>query len=66
MKHEDLTHRIIIVMNVQREKQIKGWQRSKNIDCKNLTNSEWKDLSNDWRAKTFPDDTKERMTKWPN
>ena len=66
MKHEDLTHRIIIVMNVQREKQIKGWQRSKNIGCKNLTNSEWKDLSNDWRAKTFPDDTKERMTKWPN
>jgi putative endonuclease len=31
-----------------REKQIKGWQRSKKIELIESKNPEWKDLSSDW------------------
>jgi len=33
---------------IQREKQIKGWLRSKKIALIESTNPEWKDLSEEW------------------
>jgi len=33
---------------IQREKQIKGWLRSKKIALIETTNPEWKDLSEEW------------------
>jgi putative endonuclease len=33
---------------IEREKQIKGWLRSKKIKLIESMNPEWKDLSNDW------------------
>jgi putative endonuclease len=33
---------------LRREKQIKGWVRSKKITLIETTNAEWKDLSNEW------------------
>ena len=33
---------------VAREKQIKGWRRSKKIDLIESLNSTWRDLSEDW------------------
>ena len=34
---------------LNREKQIKGWLRKKKIELIELTNPEWKDLSNNWK-----------------
>jgi putative endonuclease len=34
---------------IEREKQIKGWLRSKKIKLIESVNPEWKDLSSDWR-----------------
>lgn len=36
---------------LRREKQIKGWVRSKKITLIETTNAEWKDLSNEWYRK---------------
>ena len=33
---------------IGREKQIKGWRRSKKIELINSQNRNWKDLSEDW------------------
>ncbi|MGB3716234.1 MAG: GIY-YIG nuclease family protein [Candidatus Promineifilaceae bacterium] len=33
---------------IGREKQIKGWRRSKKIELINSQNRKWKDLSEDW------------------
>jgi putative endonuclease len=33
---------------IAREKQIKGWRRSKKIDLIKSTNQKWTDLSEDW------------------
>jgi putative endonuclease len=33
---------------IAREKQLKGWLRSKKIDLIDSTNPEWKDLSEEW------------------
>ena len=33
---------------LEREKQIKGWLRTKKIALINSMNSEWKDLSEEW------------------
>ena len=33
---------------IEREKQIKGWLRSKKIDLIESMNPEWKDLSEEW------------------
>ena len=33
---------------LEREKQIKGWLRAKKIALINSTNTEWKDLSEEW------------------
>jgi len=33
---------------LEREKQIKGWLRSKKIALVNSTNPEWNDLSKEW------------------
>ncbi len=33
---------------IEREKQIKGWRRSKKIDLIKSINLKWKDLSEDW------------------
>ena len=33
---------------IEREKQIKGWLRSKKIKLIESVNTEWKDLSSDW------------------
>jgi putative endonuclease len=36
---------------IQREKQIKGWSRSKKIELVEAKNSDWKDLSEEWFKK---------------
>ncbi len=33
---------------IGREKQIKGWRRSKKIELINSQNRKWKDISEDW------------------
>jgi len=33
---------------IQREKEIKGWRRSKKIDLIKSNNPTWKDLAEDW------------------
>jgi putative endonuclease len=33
---------------IEREKQIKGWRRSKKITLIEARNPDWRDLSNDW------------------
>ena len=33
---------------IEREKQLKGWNRKKKIDLIESVNPEWKDLSKDW------------------
>jgi len=37
-----------ILAAIRREKQIKGWLRSKKIDLIESVNPEWRDLSNGW------------------
>ena len=36
------------VTNISREKQIKGWLRSKKVALVESMNPEWKDLSTEW------------------
>jgi putative endonuclease len=36
---------------IQREKEIKGWLRKKKIALIEMTNPEWKDLSEEWYEK---------------
>ena len=38
-----------VLAAIAREKQIKGWRRSKKIALIESTNAQWKDLSEDWR-----------------
>jgi len=45
---------------IAREKQIKGWRRSKKLNLVESTNPKWKDLSADWyptarKVKPHPD-----------
>jgi len=37
-----------ISMAIQREKEIKGWVRSKKIELIETKNRDWKDLSDEW------------------
>ena len=37
-----------IISAIEREKQIKGWRRSKKIELIESVNPKWKDLSMDW------------------
>ena len=37
-----------VIAAIAREKQIKGWRRSKKIALIESMNSEWRDLSEDW------------------
>ena len=37
-----------IIAAIEREKQIKGWRRSKKIELIESVNPKWKDLSMDW------------------
>ena len=34
---------------IRREKEIKGWRRSKKIELINSTNPKWEDLARDWQ-----------------
>ena len=40
---------------IRREKQIKGWRRSKKIELIESTNPEWRDLSEGWFISPPPD-----------
>ena len=40
---------------IAREKQIKGWLREKKIKLIEESNSEWKDLSEEWMLDSSPD-----------
>jgi putative endonuclease len=46
---------------LEREKQIKGWLRKKNIALIDSTNPEWKDLSEEWyeSSEEKPEETNE-------
>lgn len=37
-----------IYVMIEREKQIKHWRREKKINLINISNPQWKDLSEDW------------------
>jgi putative endonuclease len=39
-----------VLAAIAREKQIKGWRRSKKIALIETMNPQWKDLSEDWRG----------------
>ena len=39
-----------VLAAIAREKQIKGWRRAKKITLIESMNSQWRDLSEDWRA----------------
>jgi len=39
-----------VLAAIAREKQIKGWRRSKKIALIESMNAHWKDLSEDWEA----------------
>ena len=43
--------------SIRREKEIKGWRRSKKIDLINSVNPEWKDLAKDWQNLYKPERT---------
>jgi len=40
---------------IRREKQIKGWRRSKKIELIESTNPQWRDLSEGWFTSPPPD-----------
>jgi putative endonuclease len=43
--------------SIRREKEIKGWRRSKKIELINSVNPEWKDLAKDWQSLYKPQRT---------
>lgn len=45
---------------IAREKQIKGWLREKKIKLIEESNSEWKDLSEEWMLDSSPDKSGEK------
>lgn len=40
---------------IAREKEIKGWRRSKKIELIKTMNPQWKDLAEEWYEETDPD-----------
>jgi putative endonuclease len=42
---------------IRREKEIKGWRRSKKIELINSTNPKWDDLARDWQNLCKPQRT---------
>ncbi len=45
---------------IRREKEIKGWRRSKKIVLVELMNPQWKDLARDWQDVYKPDPSASR------
>ncbi len=45
---------------IAREKQLKGWRRSRKIELIESVNPQWRDLSEDWYTSTSPANARER------
>jgi hypothetical protein len=45
---------------IRREKEIKGWRRSKKLKLIELMNPRWEDLARDWQDRYTPSDPVER------
>ena len=50
---------------IAREKQIKGWLRSKKIALIDSVNPQWKDLSEEWYVANSEKDSAKEMVKLP-
>ena len=47
---------------ITREKQLKGWRRSRKIELIEAVNPQWRDLSEDWYTSTSPTNSRERKS----